>query len=89
MIVGTHLDTCSVSLQTAIEEGVELTSIAEDNLTGEGDVFGEEDLVHCRTKLSVLSLDKMDVMVHKRSLQISLNRARTENIRGAARPVGS
>ena len=48
--MGTHINTCSVSLQAAIEEGVELTGIVEDNLTREGYVFGEEDLAHGRTK---------------------------------------
>ena len=47
-MVGTHIYTGSVTFQAAIKEGVELTSIAEDNLTGEGDICGEEDLVHCR-----------------------------------------
>ena len=48
--MGTNIDTASLSLQAAIEEGVELTRIVEDNLTREGDVFGEEDLVYGRTK---------------------------------------
>ena len=50
LIVGSHINTCSVSLQAAIEEGVELTGVAEDNLTRKGDVFGEEDLLHGRAK---------------------------------------
>ena len=40
-MVGTHIDTGSISLQATIEEGVELTGVAEDDLTREGDVFGE------------------------------------------------
>ena len=39
--------------------------------------------------LTVLSSDGMEVMEHEQSLQISLNKARTGNIKGAARPVGS
>ena len=87
--MGTHIDTCSVSLQAAIEEGVELTGIAEDNLMGKEMSLVRRISFTAEQNFVVLSLDEMDVMVHERSLQISLNRARTENIRGAARPVGS
>ena len=38
--------------------------------------------------LMFFSLDRMEVMVHEQSLQISLNKARTGNIRGADKPVG-
>ena len=40
------IDTCSETLQTSVKEDEELCSILEDDLTGKGHGFGEEDFVH-------------------------------------------
>ena len=50
LILGAHIHTDSVPLEAAIKKYVELTVVVEDNLPGKGDVLGEEDLVHGRTK---------------------------------------
>ena len=39
------VDTGTIALQAAIEEDLELTKMIEDDLTREGQVPGEQDLV--------------------------------------------
>ena len=45
LTVRMNIDTGTIALQAAIEEDVELTEVIEDDLTREGQVPGEQDLI--------------------------------------------
>ena len=87
--IGVDINTSSKALQATVKEGEEWSRVFEDDLAGEGHGSGEEDLVDSGANLQDLSLDRTELIEHWRSRQISLNRDRTENIKGAASPVGS
>ena len=45
LTVRMNIDTGTIALQAAIEEDVELTEVIEDDLTRDGQVPGEQDLI--------------------------------------------